>query len=185
MLLDIGVHVLDLLLWWLGEPMSFIYRDDALGGLEANCRFVGEFPGEVHVDLRLSRDWATPNCYMFRFERATIHCRVNASNRLELTLDDLPMTFAAELYDPLPAAPAAAGSPLETNPQSFIAQLVDVCAAVRGRTLPFVPGTEGVRAIRLIEACYARREPLEQPWTQPAPAGAPTNAPADTPGATP
>lgn len=163
-LLDIGVHVLDLLLWWLGEPVDFSYADDAAGGLEANCRFRGEFPGGVRVTVQLSRDWATANCYVFRFDRATVHCRVNAGNQLELTLDGLPLTFAAELREPLPPAPAAATVPLETNPQAFIAQLVDVCAAVRSRRAPFVTGADALRVIRLIERCYVARQELPQPW---------------------
>jgi predicted dehydrogenase len=167
-LLDLGVHVLDLLLWWVGEPTDFSYADDADGGLEANCRFTGEFPGGTHVTVHLSRDWATPNCYVFRFDRATVHCRVNASNQLELTFDGVPMTFAAELRDPLPARPAPPSAALETNPQAFLAQLADVCAAVRTRRAPLVTGTDGLRVLRLIEQCYAARQPLAQPWLTPA-----------------
>src|SRR5690606_21980948 len=36
-LLDIGVHVFDLLGWWLGEPVNLHYSDDAMGGLETNA----------------------------------------------------------------------------------------------------------------------------------------------------
>src|SRR5262249_3465764 len=36
-LADFGVHVLDLLLWWLGDYESVEYRDDAVGGVEAEC----------------------------------------------------------------------------------------------------------------------------------------------------
>jgi len=168
-LLDIGVHVLDLLLWWLGEPTAISYADDADGGLEANCRFRGEFAGGVKVAMQLSRDWATANCYVFRFERATVHSRVNASNQLEVTLDGVPLTFAAELRMPLPTTPAAPSAPLETNPQAFIAQLVDVCAAVRSRRAPLVTGADALRVTRLIERCYTTRQPLNQAWLSPTP----------------
>ena len=156
-LLDIGVHVLDLLLWWLGEPLNFNYADDAADGLEANCLLRAEFPGSVHATVRLSRDWKTANTYTFRFERATVHCRVNSSNKLELTLDDLPMTFAAELRDPVRPDNPVPTAPLETNPQAFLAQLVDVCAAVREQRAPFVPGAEAARAVAWIERCYGAR----------------------------
>jgi predicted dehydrogenase len=163
-LLDIGVHVLDLLLWWLGEPRHFSYADDANGGLEANCRFQGEFAGDVRVRLQLSRDWSTPNCAVFRFARATVHSRVNAANQLELTLDNIPVTFAAELREANPVGPGPATAPLETNPQAFIAQLVDVCGAVQTRRPPLIAGADGLRVIRLIERCYASRTQLSQPW---------------------
>ena len=163
-LLDIGVHVLDLVGWWLGEPTTFRYADDARDGLEANCLLEAHFADGASARIRLSRDWATPQCYHFKFERAGVHCRVNASNRLELTLDGLPLTFAAELRDPLPPRPAAESRPLETNAQSFISQLVDVCSAIREGHAPAVPGTEGIRAVRWISECYARREPMKEPW---------------------
>ncbi len=163
-LLDLGVHVLDLLLWWLGEPTSFTYADDARDGLEANCRLAATFAGGAQLDLRLSRDWRTANTYVFRFERATVHSRVNASNRLELTFDGLPMTFAAELREPLPPHATAPTAALETNPQAFVAQLADVCAAVRERRAPFVPGASAVAPVRWIEECYRRRQPLPEEW---------------------
>jgi len=161
-LLDLGVHVLDLLLWWLGEPHAFSYADDALDGIEANCRLEAEFAGKVTAIMRLSRDWATPNCYVFRFARATVHCRVNASNQLEFTLNGLPMTLAAELRDPLPPIPTKTTPSLETNPQAFIAQLLDVCDAVRVRRPPLVSGMDGLRAVKWIGRCYSGRRPMEQ-----------------------
>ncbi len=164
-LLDIGVHLLDLLLWWLGEPLNFDYSDDAADGLEANCLLHAQFPEGVRVTARLSRDWKTANTYVFRFARATIHCRVNASNKLELTLDDLPMTFAAELRDPVHRDNPTPTAALESNPQAFLAQLVDVCAAVRERREPFVTGAEATRAIAWIERCYRARQRIPEPWT--------------------
>lgn len=167
-LLDIGVHVLDLLLWWLGEPLDFSYADDARDGLEANCLLTATFAEGVRATVRLSRDWKTPNTYVFRFTRATVHCRVNASNQLELTLAELPMTFAAELREPLPPRAAPPTAALETNPQAFVGQLADVCAAVAERRAPFVPGASAVGAVRWIERCYRDRRPLPEPWQTPA-----------------
>lgn len=170
-LLDIGVHVLDLLLWWLGSPEEFAYADDACDGLEANCRLSASFHNGTRAEVRLSRDWRTANTYVFRFASATIHSRVNASNQLELTFDGIPMTFASELREPLPSRAAAPSLPLETNAQSFIAQLVDVCRAVREQRPPVVTGASAAVAVRWIEACYARRRPLAEPWHGEPPAG--------------
>jgi hypothetical protein len=85
---------------------------------------------------------------------------VNASNRLELTLQGLPMSLSAEIREPLPAYPAEPGALLESNPQSFILQLADVCASVQERRDPFVTGKEAAAAVRWIERCYARRKPI-------------------------
>ena len=157
-LLDIGVHVLDLVLWWLGEPKDFSYSDDRLDGLEANCILKASWADGVQGDIILSRDWKTANCYTFRFEHATVHCRVNASNQLELTFEGIPMTFVSELHEPSPDHPSAPTPLLESNPQAFILQLIDLCEAVRNRRPPFVPGRDAGRAVGWIEQCYAHRE---------------------------
>lgn len=161
-LLDIGVHVLDLLRWWLGEPGRIDYADDARGGLEANARLRAEFSpdgagGPVEVDMRLSRDWATENVYVFRFARGEARLRVNRANRLELRFDGMPGGVEGELRD-------VAGRAMATDPQAFIAQLGEVCAAVREGRAPAVPGAEGARVMGLIERCYTERAALPEPW---------------------
>jgi hypothetical protein len=49
----------------------------------------------------------------------------------------------------------------------FGRQLANVVAAVRESGVPLVGGAEGRRAVGLIEACYAVREPLRLPWNYP------------------
>jgi predicted dehydrogenase len=158
-LLDIGVHVFDLLLGWLGEPTGFTYADDAMGGLEANARVTLQF-GPITGRVQLSRDWATAQRYEFDFERGTARWTVNDANGLSLTLAGAPFGFQGTLR-------GADGLAAATNPQSFTAQLQHVVHAVRTRTPVLVGGREGLRALRLIEACYARRELVDQPWLTP------------------
>ncbi len=155
-LFDLGVHVLDLLLWWLGEPDTFAYADDAMGGLEANAVVSLRF-GVINGRVQLSRDWATAQHYHFEFARGTVGWTVNDANGLSVTLDGLPGELQGTLRDAL-------GTSAATNPQSFIAQLQNVVAAVRERRPLLVDGRAGARSIQLIEACYARREILPQPW---------------------
>ncbi len=156
-LLDIGVHVLDLLLWWLGEPTSFAYADDAMGGLETNSKLQLQHAGGATGRLHLSRDWQTPNRYRFIFERGEISWQVNDANQLTLQLTGLPFAQKSQLLSS-PTQPAA------TNAQSFIAQLQNVCAAIETKAPLLIPGEEGLRSLRLIETCYAQKTLLAQPW---------------------
>ena len=165
-LLDIGVHVLDLLIWWLDEPTEFSYSDDVLDGLEANALLNASFAHGITATVQLSRDWETSNTYAFRFRRAMVHVRVNRANQAEITFNGLPMTFAADLREEVNADFPSPTLPLDTNPQAFASQLVDVVTSIREGRAPFVAGAEGVRAIRWIEQCYRRREPLRTPWIQ-------------------
>jgi len=54
-LVDFGSHVLDALLWWLGELTVRTYEDDAYGGVEAECRVRCTSTTGVAVDIELSR----------------------------------------------------------------------------------------------------------------------------------
>lgn len=155
-LLDIGVHVFDLLLSWLGDPDDFTYADDAMGGLEANA-VVSLRYGAVHGRVQLSRDWPTAQNYRFVFAHGTVDWTVNEANGLRVKLDGLPWSLQGTLRD-------AAGAAAATNPQSFIAQLQQVITAVHRHQPVLVDGREGLRALRFIEDCYARKQLLPQPW---------------------
>jgi predicted dehydrogenase len=168
-LLDIGVHVLDLLTWWLGDPSGFTYADDAMGGLETNSRLLLDYASGARGALHLSRDWSTAQQYRFVFERGIVSWKVNDANGLTVQLGDAPGALRSQLVEvideKLSDHPLAS---LATNPQSFIAQLRNVIAAIRGQAPLLIPGTEGIRSLRFIERCYARRTLLDQPWFTPA-----------------
>jgi len=155
-LLDIGVHVLDLLLWWLGEPTGFTYADDAMGGLEANAVLDLRF-GTVSGRVQLSRDWATAQRYDFEFARGRASWTVNEANRLSFFTEGAPFVLGGTLLAP-------DGTAAATNPQSFIAQLQHVGRAISTGSPVLIDGVAGVRALRLIESCYARKQLLPQPW---------------------
>ena len=53
--MDIGVHALDLLLWWFGECELVSYRDDSQGGLETDCEVHLRFQNGVTGIAELSR----------------------------------------------------------------------------------------------------------------------------------
>lgn len=162
-LLDIGVHVIDLLLWWLGEPAAFEYSDDAMGGLEANAVLDLSFTTGTTGRIQLSRDWTTRQLYHFEFEHGTVDWTVNQANGLTLKLNGLGR-LAGTLVN-------SEDLPAYTNPQSFIAQLQNVLGAMRNEQALLVNGREGARAVQLIEACYSRRQLLAQPWLEPAELG--------------
>jgi predicted dehydrogenase len=155
-LLDLGVDVLDLLIWWLGEPLDHVYADDAMGGLEINARLTIRF-AEANGQVQLSRDWATANRYVFEFARGRASWSVNDANGLAIELQGLPFTLRGGLSEPN-------GAPTDNHPQSFLSHLQQVVAAVRANMPVPVEARAGARILRLIEHCYARRRFLVQPW---------------------
>jgi len=167
-LFDIGVHVLDLLSWWLGEPASLRYADDAMGGLETNAFLQLEYPGGAHGRVHLSRDWATDQQYRFVFERGIVLWKVNDANGLTVQLSGSPAALHSTLVT-AQTEPQTLAEPqeLETNAQCFILQLANVVAAIAGTETLLVPGEEGLRSVKLIDQCYAHRTLVEQPWLTP------------------
>lgn len=164
-LFDIGVHVLDLLGWWLGAPAELRYADDAMGGLETNAFIQLKYPGGITGRVHLSRDWLTTQQYRFVFERGIVTWTVNDANGLTVQLSGAPAAVQGTLVAP-PANAARQGTPrdLATNAQCFILQLTNILGAIDGDETLLVPAEEGLPSLKLIEQCYANRALVEQPW---------------------
>jgi predicted dehydrogenase len=163
-LLDIGIHALDLLAWWLGEPTRLRYEDDAMGGIEVNCRVHLEYASGVRVRLQLSRDWHRPNEYVFRGTRGRIRWRVHEVDALQVEWVDGSFAVhgrlagAAGARDPDGARVSAAFE------QCFVDQLRNVVAALRGTQPLEVTGEDGLRGVKIVERCYRTRALMPMPW---------------------
>lgn len=153
---DIGAHALDLMVWWLGEPVDTSYEDDAMGGIEVNCRLRCRFASGFSGQVRLSRDSNLANRYTLHGTRGWLSWQANETNRLEAG-------FGASAYT-LSAALEQASSPAADFERCFIDQICNVIAAMR-RTEPVrVPAAEVLPSLRLIDHCYAQRQAMPMPW---------------------
>ena len=167
-LLDIGVHVLDLIVHWFGEPQALLYSDDAMGGVEANCRIELSYPKGVRGTIHLSRDWATSNRYIIRFERGTLTLRAGEAEQVELQLNETSFSLNGSVKPRSgPDASRNAAASAANFPHAFLAQLRDLILAVRTSGRPAVPAEEGIRSLRLIEQCYQTRTLMDMPWLTP------------------
>lgn len=165
-LIDIGVHVLDLIVHWFGEPRQLSYSDDAMGGLEANCRMALSYPS-FNGSIHLSRDWKTSNCYVIEFERGTLRLRAGDAELVEIEANGSRYTLEGPLKLQPGTKPKGAAFSATTFQQAFLAQLQDLILAIRTGGKPTVPGEEGIRSLRLIEQCYRERRMMEMPWLTP------------------
>lgn len=159
-LIDVGAHVLDVLVWWLGEPASVRYADDAAGGVEMNCRVelgyaASANTGAVEGSVRLSRDWRTANLWTLEFERATVVWQVGEANRISLRARGSHYWAVAELERESLAIRLKG----DTYQQCFTRQIVDLLDCLAAGRPPRVAGAEALRSLRLIERCYRERQP--------------------------
>jgi predicted dehydrogenase len=141
---DIGVHVVDLLRWWCGEPDRIAYSDDAMGGVAANCLLDLEI-GATRVSARLSRDWHQPNLYRFVGEKGELEWAIHGTDEVTAVLDGQPIKFA----------PQAAGDYARA-----IAEQIRAVAAGR----PLVSAVDGLETLRLLKRCQQGRRTMAMDW---------------------
>ena len=154
-LADTGAHVLDLLLWWLGDWAEVEYFDDAIGGVEADCELRLRMASGAAGIVRMSRTRDLGNRWVLRGQRGTLdvmrrfesHFRWNIAG-----LDhDVDGTFTK---DGEPEDPVAC----------FHLQFDDFLTAIETGQAPTLSGAEARRAVALMEACRESRRPLERSW---------------------
>lgn len=152
-LLDIGVHTLDLLCWWLGGGITVeACLDDGFGGSEA--AFQGRFTrAGVPIEVRLSWLARQENLYRIRGEDAEVEWAVYDLDRVRLK----PRGAGRDRVVRVPDAPAAYADLAHAVVGNFL-------QVIRGEAAPTVSAADVLPAMELIDACYARRERFSMPW---------------------
>lgn len=155
-LADTGAHVLDQLAWWLGPLEIVEYRDDAQGGVEADCevRLRTRTGGEGTVELSRTRDLG--NHWQITGERGEIRTARKFDAPLEVSLSGSPWRLAGGFQDEARAK--------ESPMACFTRQMEDFVSAILERRQPAVDGTAGKTVVELIARCGAARKELVLPW---------------------
>jgi predicted dehydrogenase len=155
-LADAGSHVLDLIVWWFGGWRSVLYRDDARGGVEADCLLEIEMANGAHGRIELSRTREMANLCIVTGERGTIEVG---------TKSDATIAVRWRGEDTLLGRASAAGAPGPTNVVDlFLPQFDGFVNAIRTGEPPIVTGIEAMQSVELLMQCYASREPWVLPW---------------------
>ena len=163
---DIGVHVLDLLMWWWGEPEEIVYEDDSMGGVELNCRMQLKFPQGFTGEVRLSREFRFQNAFVIQCENGNINWDIDESNQLQLGFHDSNYSIASQLHlrKSMDNGLIVPGPVAADFHQSFTNQLQNMIAAVRGTESLIVPGEAALSSLRSIDTCYSQRTLMNMPW---------------------
>jgi predicted dehydrogenase len=164
-LADMGVHMIDLLVWWLGTPAHIDYEDDAMGGVEANCRCTLHYK-EFTVTGRLSRDWDLPNRYFIDCVHGWISWTVTEPESLHFGFHDAAgAAIEGRLYESAMEFGCPAPGPGSINfEQCFVAQIQNVIQALRGTAPLIAPAAAGVESMRIIDQCYRDRKLMKMGW---------------------
>lgn len=163
-LIDIGVHALDLALWWFGEPSEVACRDDAMGGVEANAAVTLTYANGATGTLVASRDVDTPNRFVMRFERGWIAWNPIDANHIELGWGDRYAFKAATHHAGSTMRLPAASDLAPSRHQAFMLQIDNMLDAIQGKGQVEVSGEDGRRVMALIDRCYADSTLMDLPW---------------------
>ena len=159
-LMDVGSLVLDLLMWWFGEPTRVEYRDDSLGGVECEC--------ELELDFQNPRGTISGTVVMSRVRKLRDIVRIDA--------DRLSIVYGFEtnqgLLELIPADPRwqvpfvldVRSLPFQTNIDFFAEQLKNFAAAIRSPDQSAAPADSVLPSLALVEKCYQNRKSLRFPW---------------------
>ena len=158
-LIDFGVHLLDLLLWWLGDLRALACRDDAAGGIETECELELELATGAPVQVTLSRNRVLADTVAVACQRGTVEIGVFEPALVRMTPAGGSLMLGGTVPD----------SEFERAPLAtvFGRQLENFVAAIRGAHPPACTGEDGRRVVALVESCYALRQPLRFPWDYP------------------
>jgi predicted dehydrogenase/nucleoside-diphosphate-sugar epimerase len=170
-LIDIGSHVLDLLLYFFPGPWEVLeYRDNALGGVETDCRLRlrlhhGDMPVDGHVEL--SRTRKLRSTLRVVCEHGTLELRTGERYKLAVIPRELTSTDP-DREEPRDVRVEAswADEPEAVGYEAFRAEIDDWLNAIRTGSESKLSADSALRTVSLIEECYRRAEWLEERWVQ-------------------
>jgi predicted dehydrogenase len=153
-LLDTGIHALDILCWWLGSKPELIRcQTDSYGGPEATAHIEMQH-GDCRVDLKLSWLNKLSNQYTIVCERGTITGGVSEWDRLTIDHQNGKREFIR-----IPRC--------EKSYNEFGRRMIDnFLAVVAGRAESLVPAHEVLSAIELMDESYGVATRLALPWLE-------------------
>ena len=169
-LIDFGSHVLDLLFALFQEPAEVLeYRDNALGGIESDCtidlrlQHAGE---PIRGSVALARTRQLPTRICVECERATLEFLFTERFRIRIH------PRGDEVVDPFHGSSKGywmnAAWEGEAEPESwydtFRLQIDDWLEAILTGRETSLSGRSVLAAVRVIDACYQRPQPMSEPW---------------------
>ncbi len=162
-LMDSGVHALDLLQWWVGPLEVEEYLDDAApGGVECDC--IAELcAGKAVGSLRMSRSVQLPNVYRLEFEKGWLEWDHDDGTRFRFSMTAAGSGHGSNFRAPIEATvqcdPRFAGGGRYTA--VLARQLRTFAQACRGGSaVGLVLSDEARKSVDIITRCYSRRKEL-------------------------
>ncbi|MDT7041526.1 Gfo/Idh/MocA family oxidoreductase [Candidatus Nitronereus thalassa] len=159
-LVDIGSHMLDLLLWWFGEVKDVEYRDDSLGGVESDCELsltLDGPTGPVSGTVVLSRLRNLSNVVRIVGEQFTLEWDLSSMDSVRMWPTHEVEGHSRFITDSQSERP-------QSWHDAFVIQLEMFAQSILTGERALTSGDGALGTVALIEQCYRERKPVEWPW---------------------
>jgi predicted dehydrogenase/nucleoside-diphosphate-sugar epimerase len=167
-LIDIGSHVLDVLLHVVpGTATLSRVTDNARGGIETDCEltFTIDHDGAlVTTRVELSRTRELRGSIRVTCERATLELLRGDFTQL-LVHPTRPLADEDKVAPNYRLVAEWSGQGAYVGYQAFREEIDDWVRAINNRTEPMLSGASVVPVVTLIEDSYRNPEPQSEPWT--------------------
>ena len=153
-LLDNGAHLLDLVLWWLGDASLVSYFDDAQGGVEAECRVEMQMKDGAAVIVEMSRLRNLKNQIAIEGDQGKLVMDLS-SGQICLSAREADEIFRGGVDDSISN---------QTTLDLFVSQYKGILEAIFSEdqnSSNIVEGVDSVASVSLIEQCYGIRQLLK------------------------
>jgi predicted dehydrogenase len=155
---DSGVHVVDRVVWLLGDVEVADFEDDSFGGVESNAVLHGQITlPSGPVPLRMAFSWTHTlnNSIRLVGRNAIAEAPLGNPNEVMITRavggEPMNLILRSPTSDPRPFGP-------------YYRQIEDFVEAAQRQRVSVAAAATALPALRVIEAGYARRRPMAQPW---------------------
>lgn len=178
-LADMGPHLLDLLLYLAnGTPELIEYADNGSSGIETESlvKFVLRTPrGVVPARAELSRTRTLRNTIRVQGQAGTIEWSFGERYRLQVRTDRVLVDTMSSTPRPYLLEARWRDEVEQIGYEGFRTQFDDWINAIESGVEPQLSAASVLPTVKLMEECYERRVPTEEPWfteslTSPAPA---------------
>jgi predicted dehydrogenase len=148
-LMDIGIHLLDLLFYWLPYQIKKIdYKDDNLGGVEAFSKIKLVLSNGISGTVTISRLSVLKNRYRLEFEDGVVEWDPLHPNRVYILENSAKIKKTIKIR----------------NEDPVLELIKDFTNAIQEDNKVFVSGDDALHVIKIVEKCYTIRKPLSLPW---------------------
>jgi len=164
-LLDMGSHVFDTLIWLFGIPRIVSHFDDSMNnGIEASCITKFDFGG-ISGFAHLSWDYELLNKFIIKGTKAKIIVSLDGLDAIvAIENDGTPLSLPNVTFPALLSVNKKTTAVPRQLRDCIYLHIMQLLSSILKDETPGICGDAGLAVISAIEECYQAAEPMDMNW---------------------